>query len=171
MKTNISILVLFLFGLIGSTNLLAQKDANTPKVSTSLYFELLGAGGLYSVNIEPKVVIKPQHQVGLRVGFSYLKASFNTRSFSLPVLAVYCWQPNAQKNHWLELGAGFNKYNEKALSRDGFLPGKDASGIPPVLLIGYRNQKPNGFLFKASICTFFDKSVSVIPSVGIGYTF
>lgn len=176
-------LVFFSF-LTLSSQLLAQKDVNAQKFSTSTYLEVGGAGGLYSLNIEPKIMVKPQHQIGMRLGFSAMALNFNfifiyqykTSINTFPVLATYSWRPNAEKNHFLELGAGATFSNSKETISTPALGGtptiENFSNITTSFTIGYRYQKPKGLMFKALIAPLIRESkFAVIPGLAIGHTF
>ena len=166
------------------TPLLAQKNVHTRKVSVGAYVEVGGSCGFYSVNIEPRVKLEPQHTVGIRAGISdysggqnLLFVSSRVSVTAVPVLATYSWQPNAEYNHFLEFGVGkvFASWEESVntLLIGGDISTKYFKTSATTLNVGYRYQNPKGFMFKAGVATFTNVKgkALTLPAVSVGYTF
>ena len=162
--------------LLTSSQLSAQNDVNAKNISTSLCAELGFAW--YSFNIERKFVIKPQHQLGLRLGISRFDDSKGVSLYSVPLLATYSWRASNRLNHFFEFGSGITyTYAKETLVTVGLLKTmtkrEKASIINPSFTMGYHYQKSKGFLFKVLFSTFIDseKKYYYLPSLAFGYTF
>jgi hypothetical protein len=161
MNRYITILCLSIF-LFSASPVLPQSHPN------SLYVELLGNGGLYSINYDRLFT----SNIGGRIGFSYLSFKKDLflpemTLFTFPVSFSYLLGEGSSK---LELGAGitivsgeFDWVNEKG---SGGL-------VVPNLIFGYRFQSSDGgFLFRIGYIPLFT-SEGVLSWVGLsmGATF
>jgi hypothetical protein len=139
----------------------------------SFYLELLGNGGLYSINYERNIT----SNTCIRIGFATWKVTdimsktYMGRMTTVPVLASY--YTGLKKSHF-EIGGGFlfgkeNMYN----------------GTNPILnltlFIGYRYQPQNrGIIFRAGFTPFLsldkkadypDPGLSLSGGISTGYHF
>jgi hypothetical protein len=174
-----TIAALGLIGLIiffaGGSVCLAQADA-APASRNSIFAELLGNGGVYSINVERLLT----DHLGLRVGY----AAWDSNLFGIldavrdqyktvPVTVSYLLGGGERK---LELGGGmvFGRFRDF----DGTSSFRSLTGI-----IGYRSQPPEGgYLFRAGLTPFYaldDDEDDAYPDTGFtwsagvsfGYTF
>jgi hypothetical protein len=155
--------------------LISMSDANSQDIKlskNSLYFELLGNGGFYSINYERQVSSKLYG----RIGFSTLQTTntqyfggeeTKTRTTTFPVLMTYL--SGNGKNH-LEIAGGmlFGLVTETNVS---------SAIIDLTAFIGYRYQPPGGgFIFRIGFSPFLslDKDADFpdqgfTPSAGISF--
>jgi hypothetical protein len=145
---------------------LAQSDA-APSARNAVFLELLGNGGLYSVNFERML----NQRVALRIGF----AAWNSpallyegtppdRYQAVPVTASYLLGPGERK---LEIGGGVT-FGRGTLDRFSD-ERKDFSFTSLTAIIGYRSQPPGrGYLFRAGVTPFYslDKGDEAYPDPG-----
>ncbi|MGE0321699.1 MAG: hypothetical protein AB7S68_05310 [Polyangiaceae bacterium] len=133
---------------------------STRSAKNSLYIELLGNGGLYSLNYERNLT----DDVAARVGFSYISLSAsagddsaNVTFMSFPLMANYLLGGG---NHHLELGAGATVlYASGEAETGGSRSSGEGVGVAGTATVGYRYQpRDGGFLFK----------VGFTPLVGSG---
>lgn len=139
----------------------ATDDADERTAPNAIYLDLLGAGGLYSVNYD-----RAFGDLAVRAGFSYFSvtAASGTQSatatlITVPLTASYIGI--GSKTHIFELGGGMTMMFLGA-GADGFYGGSEAdanaSVILPVgtVLAGYRLQPKNGgFMFRIGASPLF----------------
>ncbi len=145
----------------------------------NVYVEILGNGGLYSVNYERIVVA----HFALRLGFGAWKAAdwFSDRKsaiIAVPVMGNLLF--GERKSKW-ELGAGFLFGHRNLTSISG--NSKTGSSIFDLTgVIGYRYQPSSGgFLFRIGLTPFYalnseeiaypGKGLFLSGGVSIGYNF
>lgn len=160
MKTKILILLIVIFSL--SSN--AQVKYN------SIYFELFGNGGLYSINYDRLFT----ENIGGRIGFMYLPSiDFVLTSAEniivVPVMLNYL----AGENSRLELGAGIVFVSVDDVGFFGFKSSKGGSAVAGTAVIGYRYQpKDGGFLFRIGLTPFFSgNGAEVSGGLSLGFSF
>ncbi len=122
-----------------SSHVLAADEESGPGAPNSLYFELGGNGGLYSVNYDRRL---DDHWV-MRVGISWMDLCvFSCAQVTTVPLAVsYLIGPGS---HLFEVGMGVTPFIR---SRGGEGPELLAYGVP---MAGYRYQpRHGGFSFRA----------------------
>lgn len=144
-----------------------------------VYLELLGNGGVYSLNYER--FLSPNFS--LRAGFG----SFSGESFwgseeitltTFPVLGNYFYGKGRNK---LELGAGL-LLGTKKIESTWDESKKNTTIFDITAVIGYRNQKPGGgFIFRAGLTPFLalsggedaypDEGITISGGVSVGYAF
>lgn len=133
MKTSIWYIAVLL--LLNLTALQAQS----PSVkSNTAYVELLGSGGLYSINYERFLIMHPKTAYGIRVGGSF----WNREEPNLNVITELVALTGTGKHH-ADFGLGF----VSGFSRDRQVPFPDyqrRNHLYVVPRIGYRYQKPEG---------------------------
>lgn len=135
----------------------------------SVYFEVLGNGGLYSINYDRLFT----ENLGGRIGVMYFNADWfaffnDVDIFLIPITLNYCIGTG---KHKLELGAG----GVIGLVNAGFFGSNPTSGSGVVWTgtIGYRYQKNNGgFMWRIGFTPLFN-SKDFLPWGGIsmGYSF
>lgn len=148
------------------------SDVNAQEViysKNSIFFELLGNGGLYSVNYERR--FKPD--LYGRIGFSSFKSidllnpENKERITTIPVLITYF---TGQKMHHFEMGGGM---------LFGFIT--EDTIIDLTAFFGYRYQTPgNGILIRIGFTPFLsldkkanypDNGLSLSGGIALGYHF
>jgi len=129
-----------------ATPLAAQTAA--PTARTAIYGELLGNGGLFSVNLDHRI----GRSTGIRIGFASWTAQDwwsdeQTRMITLPAQAYLLTSPAGA--HHLELGGGVMVgHKHSAVGSGGF--------ASLTATIGYRYQRPSGgFVFRAGFTPFY----------------
>jgi hypothetical protein len=139
---------------------------------TAIYAELLGNGGLYSLNVDRRIGAAS----GIRIGFATWKATDwwwsdeVTRFVIVPMQAYLLTAPAGA--HHLELGGGLLAGHRKSPSSSGAFATLTAT-------IDYRYQRPaGGFVFRAGFTPFLsmngpdDKAYpekGFMPSLGISF--
>ncbi len=158
----------------------------------AIYGELLGNGGLYSVNFDMRTAKGRRDGWGIRAGFEYLGLATDSAGvkqlsvslLGLPFAVNYLF---GKKRGFLELGLGATWLRGKAKARDATtvpsddetfnVPLVDIEGKGAIIVgtfnIGYRYVPyENGIMFRAMLTPFIvtDK---IIPFVGfsLGYKF
>jgi hypothetical protein len=159
---------------------LHAQDPAAGGAANAVYVELLGNGGLYSLNYDRRFA----DAVALRVGFAswttddlFLGEEAETDFISVPVTAAWLMGTG---NRRIELGGGVlvgTKSREEA-----FGDGETSSGFVSLTgIIGYRYQPARGFMFRVALTPFFglgdeDEAYpedGFMPSGGlsVGYSF
>lgn len=165
--------------LCACTPLHAQSPAEG-SAANAVYVELLGNGGLYSLNYDRRFA----DAVALRVGFAtwtaddlFLGEEAQTDFITVPVTAA--WLMGTGKRR-IELGGGVllgTKSREEA-----FGDGETSSSFVSLTgIVGYRFQPARGFMFRVALTPFFglgdeDEAYpedGFMPSggVSVGYSF
>jgi len=165
--------------LVGGSPCLAQLEA-APVSRNAVYFELLGNGGLYSVNYERMLT----ESLCLRVGFAswespvlWDEGSPPDRYATLPVTASSLLGRGERK---LELGGGitfgqgtFGRFDDDR---------RDFTFRSLAAIVGYRSHPPgHGYLFRAGVTPFYslddgeeaypDPGWTLSAGVSFGYRF
>ena len=165
--------------LVLGSSCLAQAGA-APIVRNAVYLELLGNGGLYSVNFERML----NDTLALRVGFAtwnspalFYDGTPPDRFTTVPVTVSYLLGSGERK---LELGGGVTFGRE---TRDRSSIHKTSSSFSNLTgIIGYRSQPPGrGYLFRAGVTPFYsfeqgdeaypDSGFTLSAGVSFGYRF
>jgi hypothetical protein len=172
-------LPLLLWGLMICASSYAQnKHANTSR--NNAYLELLGNGGVYSINYERIVV----ENVALRLGFGAFKSGtlFGEGTQSIVTVPVMVNFLSGKKKGKFEAGAGFLFGRQKF--RSSFGSGNNTAS--PILdltgVIGYRHQpSTKGFMYRVGLTPFYalkggddpypDSGFSLSGGVSVGYSF
>jgi len=136
----------------------------------SFYLELLGNGGLYSVNYDRLFT----ENLGGRIGVSYL-SSFDFIFTSVENLLLVPIMLNyfVGNNHKLELGAGVVIVSADNIGFFGLESGSVGTAIGGTATIGYRYQPSNGgFLFRIGFSPFFaDDGFAASGGISLGFSF
>ncbi len=150
--------------------ILLCMNSNAQIKSNSLYFELFGNGGLYSINYDRLFT----ENIGGRIGFMYLPSiDFVLTSADniivVPVMLNYL----AGENSRLELGAGIVFVSVDDVGFFGFKSSKGGSAVAGTAVIGYRYQpKDGGFLFRIGLTPFFSgNGAEVSGGLSLGFSF
>ena len=179
-----TIILLLNFSLI--TQSFGQVTEDTTSISkNTVYFELLGNGGTYSLNYDRILFSKNLIKAAARVGLSDIYQAMDKRhliTFPSEISFLY------GKKHNIEFGFGYS-FNFLYNSKSKYLSDVDFYPSSLLLRLSYRFQKPNsGFFFKAGISIptvllsgyrlkYFYSYVYVPPSydpwpgLSFGYTF
>lgn len=156
MKKKMTMMFLIFFGI-----------SNANAGMNSAYLELLGNGGLYSVNYERFL---NEDLYGIRAGFSTISSSENgdtTSVYTAPIMFVKLF---GKDSNYLEVG--FGRTFVSASVHNDSLNLKGDGGIWTGCF-GYRYQsEAQGALFKIGLTPFIAEG-NFIPSIGLGfgYTF
>ena len=135
------------------------------KFKNNIQFELLGTGGLYSVNYERFLVNRNRFKTSVQLGISPMfRTSWNGLSIPISITELFSF-----KKHHLELGIGiapnFVSHENHGNSWESLLNGR----------VGYRFQKPSGrFVFRAGYTPFLyfpDNKFIHWGGISIGYSF
>lgn len=143
----------------------AKTSDDERSAKNAVYLELLGNGGLYSVNYERALM----DRVTARIGFSYLSLGASSTDstgqqtnakltfITAPVMANYLV---GDRNHNLELGAGaLLVYAGGEVSGSGTGASAEGVGVAGTATVGYRYQPVDGgFLFKAGFTPIFNQN-------------
>ena len=159
------------------------QNGTATKSKSSIYLELGGAAGLWSLNYDRSLwEINESFKLHGRAGLG-LYSEFNGAGFPdvmVPVSGIVLW--SAFRNKWgknthrVEAGGGITYYNwtlRDALSTDGFSRRSDLLGH---LILGYRFQKlEGGLMFRVTytpiINNYSNKPFEHWAGGSIGYTF
>lgn len=146
-----------------------EEDSEAKPAENSVFAEGLGAGVLYSINYEHRVI----DDLGVRVGFSYMSFGASSTSSSgtssasanfltFPVTASYLGIRGGK--HALELGGGLTMTYASAAA-SGVGGSASASGVSAFgdLLVGYRLHPVGGagFQFRVGIMALVGRGFSL----------
>ncbi|CAN5598023.1 hypothetical protein BH23BAC1_BH23BAC1_19560 [soil metagenome] len=173
-------LLLLIIGLLTCTLSYGQTESSNFSRNNA-YLELLGNGGLYSINYERIVV----QNFALRLGFGAWKSiglfGAGDKSFvTVPILGNFLF---GKKNSKFEVGAGFLFGREKEYSTS-FNPNsnKSSSIFNLTGVIGYRYQPSTaGLMFRVGLTPFYaltggedaypESGLTLSGGLSIGYNF
>jgi hypothetical protein len=170
---------LLCFSLLCTSFSYGQSDF-TQSSRNNFFFELLGNGGLYSINYERFVVDDVTSRIGVGVWNDPTSSGGKTSLVTIPVLTSGLIGSRKSK---LEIGVGFLVGRQKFTSSFGrslnwTAPIADGTGV-----VGYRYQPfEQGFVFRAGISCFYvfngDRRFpynynrfSIMPGLSFGATF
>lgn len=143
----------------------------TDRIRNAVYLELLGAGGLYSINYDRHIA----GAWGVRAGYSQVGAWMALRDGTIRTMPVhFVYTPSASRSG-LELGAGAMFYWDDS---DSFLGWQvsDEFRVSASFNVGYRYQPAEGgFLFRIGFTPFvgYNDGLRAGPFGGVsfGYAF
>ena len=155
-------IVLSLLVIILSCPAFSQSKPN------SLYIELLGNGGLYSVNYDRLFT----ENLGGRIGVMYLSSlDFIFSSVDNLLLVPITLNYFVGNNHKLELGGGVVIVSADKIGSFGINTRSGGTAIGGTATIGYRYQKSDGgFLFRIGFTPIFSDT-DFVPSGGLSLGF
>ena len=149
----------------------ARAQAPAPARNNALYIELLGNGGLYSINYERAVTPALRVRVGAGAWTAVsFWSSAETRIRTVPVMLQFVPGRGA---HHLEAGAGILVGH-----RHGDLGGGSGAFVSLVGLVGYRYEpRQRRFLFRAGFTPFYGfggqsgayPDAGFLPSLGLSF--
>jgi len=159
-------LLLSLIALLAGASPCLAQSAAAPAARNAVFVELLGNGGVYSVNYERLLTKK----LGLRVGYArwngplFFDGSPPDRYTTVPVTMSYLLGPEERK---LELGGGvtFGRGILDHSNRDR----REYSFRSLTAIVGYRSHpREGGYLFRAGLTPFysFDEGEEAYPDPG-----
>lgn len=133
----------------------AKSTSNDRKAKNLVYLELLGNGGLYSINYERMLT----NDLSARLGFSYLSISASgtssdgqtsTAKASLVTAPAMFNYMVGGKNHKLEMGAGATLIYVSASASGGAASASgEGVGVAGTGVVGYRySPADGGFVFR-----------------------
>ncbi|RWY51131.1 hypothetical protein [Mucilaginibacter gilvus] len=185
------LVLLAAFSLNTSAQKISQTDSLNKiyanKRAQSVYFEGLGAGGVYSFNYDTRFK-KRQDGLGGRVGISYFSEN-DDRLFTIPVVINYLLGKNGK---YFEIGAGATFFQYSSYSSNTFFGNSNSYydyinypedysyerhsqvGAFGSLNFGYRYQPADGgFSFRGGFSPIFSSHdfVPYWPYLSFGYTF
>ncbi len=165
MRRQLSTLLAIAFLAVGCP-CFAQAPAAPEPRRNAVFVELLGNGGLYSLNFERLLT----DHLGLRVGFAtwtsplFFQGSPPDRYQTVPVTLSYLLGSGDRK---LELGGGVT-FGNATLDRSSDNP-RDFSFRSVSAIVGYRAQpRDSGYLFRVGLTPFysFDEGEEAYPDPG-----
>ena len=157
-----------LAALLASAGSAAAQGRALPAAPNAMYVELLGNGGLYSLNYDR--LLTPR--VAARVGFMGLGAATDSVSggvIAAPLMVSYLF---GEGNSHLETGVGV-MLAAGAIDDVADFEDESFSGAIGTATIGYRYQRPGGgFVFRVGVTPLFD-TTGIAPWIGLslGYGF
>jgi hypothetical protein len=155
--------------LAGGSSCLAQIP-EAPEARNAVFVELLGNGGLYSINYERMLT----DQLGLRVGYAawnsplWFEGTTPDRYQTVPVTMSYLLGRGERK---LELGGGIT-FGQGTSDRSSGT-GRDFSFRTLTAMVGYRSQpREGGYLFRVGATPFysFDDGEEAYPDPGLFFS-
>lgn len=173
MKYFKTILPLFLFCCFPA---ISQEDI----AKTSIYLEILGNGGVYSINVERKLTSNFYGRIGMGNWSSANFLNFGESSFvTFPVMGNMLFGSGSSK---LEIGAGFLLGRYSFESAFGEENDRKATIFSFTGVAGYRYHKPEGgFMVRAGLTPFLDLTgdedaypdtgLFLSGGVSVGYSF
>ena len=158
--------IVLALGLVAGLSAMAPQAEAQQVARNSVYIELLGNGGLYSLNYDRKITDNVSARVGL-MAFGGESIEGDRIGLSLvPLMANYLV---GQGNHRLELGGGpVVAYAAGNIKEDGIGEFSDF-GMIGTATFGYRYQPlQGGFNFRLGFTPLFSSS-DVAPSFGVSF--
>ncbi|MFF5381528.1 hypothetical protein [Pedobacter suwonensis] len=165
--------LLFLFGL----NAMAQESTvTTPNLrKNSIYAELLGNGGVYSINYDRIFQLSRQVKIVARVGFSILE---NVLFF--PLEANLLLSKSSTSKNFFETGIGLtvlkplSGFSGQLLTINGYDYNfhNNTVNTPVMIRAGFRHQKPTGgLMYRTGALLMTGDETLLTIGIGLGYTF
>lgn len=157
-----------------------ESPAKPVKPVSSVYFELIGNGGFYSVNYDTRFNKRPDG-FGGRVGLGYVALAsdddfedYQRHSFTVPIGINYLAGKNG---NYFEAGAGITYYSGNIYLIDNIgdsKNGESTNGVFGNLTFGYRKQPiDGGFTVRAGVSPIITKHsfIPYWPHLSFGYAF
>ncbi|WP_412465976.1 hypothetical protein [Pedobacter sp. KLB.chiD] len=141
----------------------------------SIYAELLGNGGVYSINYDRIFQLSKQVKIVPRLGFSTLD---DVLIFPLEVNLLLS-KSNTSKN-FFETGIGLtilkplNGFSGQLLTINGYDYNFDGRAVntPVMIRAGFRHQKPTGgLMYRTGALLITGNETILTVGIGLGYTF
>lgn len=141
-----AVVVIILLFLISSASVFSQgKDTDGDlKGKETVFIELLGNGGWYSLNYDRVFFHKRRDALTWRAGLTYMPYTNHTQSSEISLLGE-CNYLRGKRRHFLELGIGFTYW--RVFRVDQHLDQERYINFYLFPRIGYRYQKAEGGMF------------------------
>lgn len=157
---------------------LIAKSSGAQIAKNTVYLELLGNGGLYSINYDRILVDAAKYKLSSSIGYGLYKSE-NIEGIPFEVNFLF------GHKHYFELGTGISYIKGLTQIEPGCLNGAVSSTIYNTYRIGYRYQKDEkGFFLKVAVIPFVrlyeyeedfksdtDKAFFVSAGAAVGYSF
>ena len=162
-----------LFGLAGAAQ--ESPSTGTGMKRNSIYAELLGNGGVYSINYDRVFQLNNHLKIVPRVGFSTLK-----QVIIVPVEANLLLSGSRTAKNFFEGGLGvtilkpLSGFSGQLLTINGYDYNfkNEAVNTPLIVRAGFRHQKPaGGLMYRTGLLLFTGEDSLLTLGIGIGYTF
>ncbi|KQC02453.1 hypothetical protein [Pedobacter sp. Hv1] len=164
--------ILTIICLLICTNTFAQSNRN------SVYVEIGGNGGAYSINYDRLFILSQQLRFAPRIGISWLGSD----RFTAPIEANLLLGKNSDSKNFAEFGLGTTIVSKKSKNINGFTLSDeiiDEKGMNALLSsrLGFRHQKPQGgFMYRIGFTLLYnsypiDHKFIPFGGVSLGYTF
>jgi hypothetical protein len=129
----------------------AQKALNNIEIQrNTLFLELGGNGGFYSLNYDRQVKASDTWRLAGRVGIMYVN-TFTDQNRHLAGVPIEFSYLKGTKNNFFEIGLGVTGTYDQYYSFDPKVPIRDSKvqdlAMMAVVRVGYRHQKREGGLF------------------------
>lgn len=140
------LLLIFFFAFVIGT--VSAQDNQAPAKKSTVFVELAGNGGLYSINYDHIVLGRPSWKLAGRIGAMYYREKLNylennySQKVAVPVELSYL---RGKENHYLELGLGITPWHENY--KDFHESQINQVDLLPYTRLGYRYQKRDGGIF------------------------
>ena len=160
------------FILLAFSAMCQRKDsaANVFK-KNQVFVELLGSGGVYSVNYERLVFHKKNNYFTARIGFSYVGALGSELIYTVPVMVNYLHAIN--KHLFVEAGVGILAGDEKLYN--GIKQPISPKYLAIATAVGVRYYATKRFFCKLDATPFFlsifNPYVYMFGGLSVGYNF
>jgi hypothetical protein len=129
----------------------ARAQASADRARNSVYLELFGNGGVYSLNYDRALT----EGLRVRVGFAGWTSQdlFGGPDTSMRTVPVSLHLLRGRGRHQADIGGGIVTGRK---TRDTDFPGESGSFTSVIGVIGYRYQRPEGgFVFRAGFTPFY----------------
>lgn len=163
--------------LMFSLQSMAQNQSTSVQniKKNSIYAELLGNGGVYSINYDRIFQLSEGVKLVPRVGFATLQ---NVLIF--PLEANVLLSKSSTSKNFFESGLGvtilkpLNGFSGQYLTINGYDYdfANKAVNTPLIIRAGFRHQKPSGgFMYRTGLLLFTGKETLITIGIGLGYSF
>jgi len=161
-----------LFIFLAFSAMCERKDTTVNSHNNNFVFlEMLGSGGVYSVNYERLVFHKKNNYFTARVGFSYVGALGSELIYTAPVMVNYLHALN--KNLFVEAGVGILAGDVKLY--DGAKQPATPKYLGMATAVGIRFYAMKRFFCRLDATPFFlsifNPTVYMFGGISIGYNF
>lgn len=165
----ITLLIFFSFRSI------AQQQPNTDLSKNSIYAELLGNGGIYSINYDRLFQVSKGIKVAPRIGFATYQ-----NVIIVPLEANILLSESTTSKNFFETGLGVTLIKPlvgasvSTLTVNGYqyVSNNEVVNTPFIIRVGFRHQKPTGgFMYRTGFLLFTGKETLLTIGIGLGYNF
>ena len=163
--------------LLFSLKSIAQNIAESTQIikKNSIYAELLGNGGVYSINYDRLFQISNNVKIVPRIGFSTIE-----NVIIVPLEANLLLSKGLTSKNFFETGLGItilkplSGFSGQLLTINGYEYNfrNEAVNTPLIVRAGFRHQKPTGgFMYRTGLLLFTGEDSLLTLGIGLGYTF